>query len=91
MGQIQKGEDPRSIDVTYIFCKQLFAPWENIDDDPVSIDLIYAQIIHGLSLAFMLQLKYKIHLHRYSSWCLYLQSRDRSIRICLTCCSTLLC
>ncbi len=48
MGQIQKGEDPRALNVNYIFCKQLFAPWENLDDDPVSIDLIYAQIINGI-------------------------------------------
>ncbi|CAF3943400.1 unnamed protein product [Rotaria sp. Silwood2] len=48
MGQIQKGEDPRDLDVLYIFCKQLFAPWENLDDDPVSIDLIYDQIINGI-------------------------------------------
>ncbi|CAF3613901.1 unnamed protein product [Rotaria sp. Silwood1] len=48
MGQIQKGEDPRNLDITYIFCKQLFAPWENLDDDPVSIDLIYDQIINGI-------------------------------------------
>jgi hypothetical protein len=50
MGQIQRGEDPRGLDVSYIFCKQLFAPWENLDDDPVSIDLIYDQIINGISL-----------------------------------------
>jgi hypothetical protein len=54
MGQIQKGEDPRSLDVSYIFCKQLFAPWENLDDDPVSIDLIYDQIINGISIIIIL-------------------------------------
>ncbi|CAF1217575.1 unnamed protein product [Rotaria magnacalcarata] len=48
MGQIQKGEDPRNVDITFIFCKQLFAPWENLDDDPISIDLIYEQIINGM-------------------------------------------
>ena len=48
MGRIQKGEDANNLDVTYIFCKQLFAPWENLDDDPVSIDLIYSQIINGI-------------------------------------------
>jgi hypothetical protein len=50
MGQIQKGEDPRGLDVSYIFCKQLFAPWEDLDEDPVAIDLIYDQIINGISL-----------------------------------------
>jgi hypothetical protein len=54
MGQIQKGEDPRSLDVSYIFCKQLFAPWENLDDDPISIDLIYDQIINGISIIIIL-------------------------------------
>ena len=48
MGQLHKGENPNDLDVNYIFCKQLFAPWENLDDDPVSIDLIYEQIINGL-------------------------------------------
>ncbi|CAF3603065.1 unnamed protein product [Adineta steineri] len=48
MGQLHKGEDPRSLDITYIFCKQLFAPWENLDDDPISIDFIYEQIINGI-------------------------------------------
>ena len=48
MGQIQKGEDPRNIDINFIFCKQLFAPWENLDDDPISVDLIYEQIINGI-------------------------------------------
>ena len=52
MGKIQKGEDPRALDVTYIFCKQLFAPWENLDDDPVGIDLTYEQIINGMSILF---------------------------------------
>ena len=47
MSQIQKGEDSRNLDVTFIFCKQLFAPWENIDEDPKSIELIYDQIING--------------------------------------------
>ncbi len=41
MGQIQKALDPRGLDINYIFCKQLFAPWEDLDEDPVSIDLIY--------------------------------------------------
>ena len=48
MGRILKGENPEKIDVSYIFCKQLFAPWENLDDDPVAIDLIYDQIINGI-------------------------------------------
>jgi hypothetical protein len=50
MGQIQKALDPRGLDINYIFCKQLFAPWEDLDEDPVSIDLIYEQIINGISL-----------------------------------------
>ncbi|CAF1183362.1 unnamed protein product [Rotaria sordida] len=48
MGQIQKGENPPNVDIIYIFCKQIFAPWENLDDDPVSIDLVYDQIINGI-------------------------------------------
>jgi hypothetical protein len=52
MGLVQKGEDPRSIDINYIFCKQLFAPWENPDEDPISIDLIYDQIINGTLFFF---------------------------------------
>lgn len=48
MGRILKGEDAKNLDVNYIFCKQLFAPWENLDDDPVSVDLIYEQIINGI-------------------------------------------
>jgi hypothetical protein len=55
MGQIQKGEDPRAIDINYIYCKQLFAPWENPDEDPVSIDLIYEQIINGTFDFFHIQ------------------------------------
>lgn len=48
MSQIQKGEDARSLAITYIFCKEIFAPWDNLDEDPVSVDLIYEQIINGL-------------------------------------------
>ena len=47
MGAVQKGDTPQNLDITYIFCKQLFAPWENLDEDPVSVDLIYEQIING--------------------------------------------
>lgn len=47
MGQIQKRDKSEDLDVSYIFCKQIFAPWENLDDDPVGIDLIYEQIING--------------------------------------------
>lgn len=47
MAQIQRAQDPRNLDVTYIYCKQLFAPWEDLDEDPQSIDLIYNQIING--------------------------------------------
>ena len=49
MKQLRKGEDPRCIEVSYIFCKQMFAPWENLDEDPIAIDLIYEQIINGKS------------------------------------------
>ena len=49
MEQFRKGKDPRDIEVSYIFCKQLFAPWENLDEDLVAIDLIYAQIFNGKS------------------------------------------
>lgn len=49
MGQIQRGEEARNLDIDYIFCKQIFGPWENLDDDPVAIDLIYDQIINGIS------------------------------------------
>jgi hypothetical protein len=51
MAQVQKAEEPRNLDISYIFCKQLFAPWENLDEDPVAIDLIYDQIIHGISFS----------------------------------------
>ena len=52
MSQIQRGEEARNLDIDYIFCKQIFAPWENLDDDPISIDLIYDQIINGHSSNF---------------------------------------
>lgn len=52
MSQIQKGDEPRGLDISYIFCKEIFAPWENLDDDPVSVDLIYEQIINGMAFSF---------------------------------------
>ncbi len=58
MGQIQRGEEPRNLDVSYIFCKQLFAPWENLDEDPVSIDLIYEQIINGILFSLFRNINY---------------------------------
>ncbi|CAF1669087.1 unnamed protein product, partial [Adineta ricciae] len=48
MGQLHKGGEPRNIEINYIFCKQLFAPWENLDEDPIAVDLIYEQIINGI-------------------------------------------
>jgi hypothetical protein len=47
MDRVEKGEDPRDLNTNYIFCKQIFAPWENLDDDPVAIDFIYEQILNG--------------------------------------------
>lgn len=47
MGQIQKADDPRNLEIRYIFCKQIFAPWEDPESDPVAVDLIYEQIING--------------------------------------------
>ena len=47
MGQYQRGEDPKNLEVTYIFCKQIFAPWEDLSKDPTAVDLIYEQIING--------------------------------------------
>ena len=51
MSQIQKADDPRTVDISYIFCKELFAPWETLDDDPISVDLIYEQIINGMTFS----------------------------------------
>ncbi|CAF4387483.1 unnamed protein product, partial [Didymodactylos carnosus] len=49
MGQIElKGEVERPVEIQYVFCKQIFAPWENLDDDPIAIDYIYDQIINGI-------------------------------------------
>lgn len=48
MGQVQHGAEARNLEVDYIFCKQIFAPWENLDEDPVAIDLTYDQIINGI-------------------------------------------
>lgn len=49
MGQVQQGAEARNLEVDYIFCKQIFAPWENLDEDPIAIDLTYDQIINGKS------------------------------------------
>ncbi|CAF1043310.1 unnamed protein product, partial [Didymodactylos carnosus] len=49
MNQIEtKGDVEKPVDIQYVFCKQIFAPWENLDDDPVAIDYIYEQIINGI-------------------------------------------
>lgn len=75
MEQVQKNKDPRALDISYIFCKQIFAPWENLDDDPIAIDLIYEQIINGRTahrLACHRSINRRFVLFRYSSECLQL-------------------
>lgn len=42
--------------------KELFAPWHNCSQDPVSTDLIYKQVIKGLKSGEYISEKARIHL-----------------------------